>query len=137
MTVHPLGRLIAAVSLVFLSDVSAALSQSISIAGVWQTSEGSMELTQKGSEVSGPYAQDGGRVFGTLGDNVLQGIWVERDSNVTCDQPRDGSLHWGSITFTFNADVTAFSGAWEYCDGTSGASWTGQLVESSKMLIID
>lgn len=135
MTIRTLKGLLAAAFLACLADTSAAMAQTASIAGIWQTSGGRMELTQNDTEINGPYDQDDGRIFGTLTGNVLQGIWVEHGSNVTCAEPRDGSLHWGPITFAFNGDFTAFSGRWEYCDGTGGNAWTGQLVEHGKLTI--
>ncbi len=136
MIIRLLKGLLAVAFAFFLVGASAVMAQPLGpVSGVWKTSEGEMKLTQKGSDVKGPYDQDNGRIIGTLSGHTLTGVWVEADSSVTCDSSRDDSLHWGGITFNFNDDFTAFSGTWTYCDQTSERDWSGTLIARAKVMI--
>lgn len=137
MKFHIIGPIAAASVAVAFIGMSSALAQSSSVAGIWQSSEGKMELTQNGSDVSGPYDQDEGRVIGTLSGHTLSGIWVERSSDVECDETQDGSRYWGLIDFTFNDDFTGFSGTWTYCRQTGTRAWSGTLDSAAKLIIFD
>lgn len=96
-------------------------------AGDWQTSEGLMRLKASGQgKVSGTYTTDQGRVFLDVQGRQARGIWVERDSDRRCAEPRDGSRHWGWIAIKLDETGQRFSGNWGYCEEKNVAGpWTG------------
>jgi hypothetical protein len=96
---------------------------SISIAGVWKSSEGTITFKQLDSNVSATYTQDNGAVEGSISNNILTGYWIEDGSNRRCNAPRNGRYYWGRIRFVF--DGSSFRGAWGYCDDEPSRSWTG------------
>ncbi|RMG21756.1 MAG: hypothetical protein D6729_00040 [Deltaproteobacteria bacterium] len=99
------------------------------IAGVWDTSEGQATWEIRNGKITGPYSQDGGRVFLDVDGHVARGIWVENDSNQRCDRPRDGSYHWGRVELRFGPDFQSFEGWWSYCESTKQEkAWTGRRV---------
>lgn len=127
----------AAVLAVVLVGVSGAGAQpDYWIAGIWKTSEGRMVIKHSHPDVSGEYAQDGGRIIGTLDGQVLTGFWIENGSGVTCDTARDGSVHWGRIVFTFDEAFASFAGKWGYCDQAPTRNWTGTLEAAAKTLLV-
>jgi hypothetical protein len=94
-----------------------------SIIGLWESSEGVMNIKQSGSRVSGTYKQDKGAIEGRLSNNVLNGYWSESNSNRRCNTSRNGRYHWGSLRLVF--DGSTFRGAWGYCDDAPTTPWTG------------
>jgi hypothetical protein len=94
-----------------------------SITGVYETSYGTMSLSQSGDGVSGSYNSDNGKIFGTLAGNVLNGFWTEDGSAITCSSLRGGEDNWGTVTFDFT--TTGFSGSWDYCGNSGGGFWNG------------
>ena len=87
------------------------------LSGTWKTSFGLMTLTQAGSHVTGSYPHDGGKIEGTLEENVLRGNWSERPSY---KPPKDA----GDLEFTFSEDGRKFTGTWRY--GSQKQSWDGK-----------
>ena len=88
--------------------------------GVWDTTFGSMTLTQSGRSVKGSYDHDGGRLSGTVSGDVLSARW---DETPTRAGPRDA----GSLQFTLAPDGRSFTGTWRY-DGDEPSvsrSWNG------------
>lgn len=95
----------------------------VSIAGVWNSSEGTITFQQSGSRVSATYTQDNGVLEGKMSGDVLMGYWIEDGSNRRCDTALNGRYHWGKIRFVF--DGSSFSGLWSYCDDEPSYTWTG------------
>jgi hypothetical protein len=83
-------------------------------AGTWETTYGTMVLTQTGSNVSGTYEHSNGHIIGTVSGNVLTGTWSEAP---TYTPPDDA----GDVVLTISPSGTTFTGGWRY--GSSG-SWT-------------
>lgn len=135
MRFRALNLVTAAALAVALFGVSVSLAQPNNrIAGIWDTTEGQMKIEQSGGEVSGIYGGDDGRIFSTLQGNSLTGIWVERGSGVTCETPRDGSVHWGEFVFTFADDFRSFTGNWTYCGQSRTHRWNGTLKSAAKLI---
>ncbi|MBI4920558.1 MAG: hypothetical protein HY834_02320 [Devosia nanyangense] len=93
--------------------------------GKWTTTEGDMDLAQSGSDVTGTYVQDNGRVAGDVSDGKLAGYWGEDSSGVRCDTERLGTFYWGRIEWTLSDDGNGFSGSWSYCDQAPAGVWSG------------
>ncbi len=89
------------------------------------TSEGSMTFSGSTSGILARYGTDRGRVLGTLRGSIIDGYWVETDSNEKCSTAKDGSYYWGRIVATLEARGPRFNGKWNYCDGTPNKDWTG------------
>lgn len=83
--------------------------------GTWETTYGTMQLTQKGSKVTGGYSTNGGQIMGDVMDNKLQFVWQETN----------GSSGFG--TFTLSEDGSKFSGPWfsNSDPRTPSGTWTG------------
>ncbi len=99
------------------------------VLGAWRTDFGRMDLeaTDDG-RIRGVYAEDNGRIFGKVEDNVFEGVWVEDGSALKCRKQVDGSYYWGGIRFRYNEDFTAFEGSWGYCGGALRRSWAGTRI---------
>lgn len=104
----------------YIESVYAWLS---GIAGVWESTEGTITFKQSGSNISATYTQDNGAIEGSISNNILTGYWIEDGSARRCSASRNGSYHWGKIRFVFEG--SAFRGSWGYCDDEPGNSWTG------------
>lgn len=120
------------------SDTSPAGQKSyMSVAGIWATNWGRMELKSLDERnLSGRYETDNGRLSLTVfaeptGDIygariVLHGRWAEDDSGQKCGTTMDGTPYWGWVKLVFNEKLTSFSGEWGYCneEATAG-TWSG------------
>ena len=93
------------------------------IAGVWNSSEGTITLRQLGSNVSGNYKQDNGAIEGEFSGGILTGYWSEDWSLRRCSSPLNGRYYWGKIRFVFSGST--FSGLWSYCDDEPRKYWAG------------
>ncbi len=107
-------------------------STSRSIGGKWKT-DGEDERISfpnvSDGSVVGSYTPNEGRIVGRLKNGHLTGIWVERFSRESCKTEKEGSKYWGKLAFTFNPDVTKFSGSWGYCDDAPSISWSGRKIQ--------
>jgi hypothetical protein len=83
-------------------------------AGTWETSYGTMVLTQTGNQVTGNYEHSNGHITGTVSGNVLTGTWSEAPTYAAPDNA-------GDVVLTISPSGTTFTGGWRY--GSSG-SWT-------------
>jgi hypothetical protein len=68
--------------------------------GTWFTDFGEMRLTQQGNKVSGTYDYDGGKLTGTVTENVLRFQWTQASGSK------------GSGRFLLAADGKSFNGYW-------------------------
>jgi hypothetical protein len=73
------------------------------------------------------YTFERGKIEGVRKGNEIDGFWTQATSDRTCTTPRDGSYHYGRMTFTFNPALDSFEGRWGYCDETPYATWNGTL----------
>ncbi|MFC1967857.1 cohesin domain-containing protein [Chloroflexota bacterium] len=92
--------------------------------GTWDTNFGTMELVQSGSQVTGTYTHDGGRILGTVSGDTLTGTWSEAPSY---SPPSDA----GDFEFLISSDCGSFTAKWRY--GNTGdwrADWTGTKVSA-------
>jgi hypothetical protein len=108
------------------SVVKSAQGSLADFAGVWQTQEGELILTQRGASVVGRYVKDNGEIQGTVSGNVLTGYWIEDASNQRCPSLKNGRAHWGRIRFVHQGN--SFTGKWEYCakdPAQSKHAWNG------------
>lgn len=118
---------------------SAAIVKSTpaNFAGVWKTSYGDVYFPKYTSnEVRGAFwsypdsngKADNGRIIATVDAGKLNGYWVEDSGEQACATEKDGSLHWGPVTFETNDDFSVISGAWGFCDSPpegDDAGWVG------------
>jgi len=91
-------------------------------AGTWETTYGTMILSQSGNQVSGNYEHSNGYITGTVSGNVLYGTWSEAP---TYTAPGDA----GDVQLTISPTGTTFTGSWRY--GSSGGwagSWSGTTI---------
>jgi len=94
--------------------------------GTWDTSWGTMYLTQSLGKVTGTYDYQGGKIEGyiskNLSGNILVGTWSENPSYAPPDDA-------GDIEFIMSSDFNSLTGRWRY--GSSGgwySDWTGTRV---------
>jgi hypothetical protein len=83
-------------------------------AGTWETSYGTMVLTQTGNQVTGTNEHSNGQITGTVSGNDLTGTWSEAPTYAAPDNA-------GDVVLTISPSGTTFTGGWRY--GSSG-SWT-------------
>ena len=91
--------------------------------GVWNTGWGKMILTQSGTNVTGTYTHQDGKIKGIVKGNILTGKWSEAPSY---SEPQDA----GDVELELSEDGSSFSGRWRY--GSSGewdGVWTGTRVD--------
>ena len=88
--------------------------------GTWDTTYGSMTLTQNGSFVEGTYDTDSGHISGYVSGNVWSGRWDETPTRMG---PNDA----GPFQFTLAPDGQSFTGTWRYDgdDPSTTHSWDG------------
>ncbi|MBL8311397.1 MAG: hypothetical protein JNL19_13310 [Burkholderiales bacterium] len=90
-----------------------AAASAVSWTGDWSTNFGAMQLTQRGSHVSGAYDYRGGRLEGELVANVLRGRWTQDNAS-------------GHFVFQLSADGRRFDGRWGRGTADSdGGVWQG------------
>jgi hypothetical protein len=85
--------------------------------GTWNTSFGSMQLTQTGNQVTGTYADcpnNGATISGTVTGTALDGTWTEPCHNAQ-----------GRIHFVLSADGKSFTGLWGVGSATPTGAWNG------------
>ena len=72
------------------------------------------------------YTANNGRIHfvPTLDKRKWEGYWIE-DRFDACPTARDGSKHWGTMIFQFNADYSQFEGTWNMCGVSEKYTWTG------------
>ncbi len=99
------------------------------LGNVYTTNDwGDLKITEWGETRFGAdYSFERGRIEGVRQGNEIDGYWSQATSDRACSLPRDGSYHYGRMTFTFNAALDAFEGRWGYCDETPYATWDGTL----------
>jgi hypothetical protein len=91
-------------------------------AGTWETTYGTMVLTQTGNQVSGYYEHSNGHITGTVSGNVLYGTWSEAPTYAAPDNA-------GDVQLTISPDGKTFTGGWRY--GSSGSwnmNWNGTTI---------
>lgn len=96
------------------------------ITGSWQTSQGPMQIEQRGDNYVLIFAAIPGLVTGQLDDKGrLVGTWNRQDGPGPCPTEVDGSRHWGRFGLEFRPEQ-GFAGAWTYCDARpQGVNFTG------------
>jgi hypothetical protein len=96
------------------------------------STDGPMEVhvSQNGS-VHGQYRQDrghrrNGQLVGQLrGDSVIDGLWLQTESDQPCPYAREGTNSWGRFTIADARGPQPY-GAWGYCDEPPNRSWNLQ-----------
>jgi len=103
--------------------------QATEILGIWDSSEGLMQLRTSGTAVLGEYGDGGGQITGAFSQpDEFNGYWVQRKSSQACATEKEASPYWGRIQLRFeSSDRNAFSGYWSYCDADpTNAGWDGR-----------
>lgn len=93
------------------------------IAGIWNSTEGTITFKQSGSNISATYTQDNGVIEGNISNDILTGYWIEDGSLVRCKTSRNGRYYWGKVRFVFTG--SSFRGTWGYCDSEPRSYWAG------------
>jgi hypothetical protein len=91
--------------------------------GTWETTYGTMVLSQTGNQVTGNYEHDSGHITGTVSGNVLTGTWSEAPTY----SPANNDA--GDVQLTISPDGNSFTGGWRH--GSSGGwtmNWTGTKI---------
>lgn len=101
-----------------------AISDGVSLEGIWGSTEGDIRFHQQGNRVSGRYTNDNGELVGSVNNDLLRGYWIEDHSNKRCSSPKNGRYFWGKIEFRFTGN--SFAGRWGYCDDALSGTWSGQ-----------
>ena len=58
-----------------------------------------------------------------VGEHQLEGSWYAGDPHqVTCEDVRDGTTHWGPVALTFDEEFQRFTGSVGGCNSAKGAS---------------
>jgi len=85
--------------------------------GVWDTDFGDLTLEQDGSNLTGSYTYQGGKIVGTVDGLTATGTWSEAD---TYQPPKDA----GDFIFTIQPGCKTIEGQWGYgsCD------WDGDIM---------
>lgn len=89
--------------------------------GEWITQWGKLALTVNGSQATGTYDYEDGRIEGMLSPDgrVLKGTWSEAPSH---EPPSDG----GKFIFQLTEDGLGWTGVWGYGDNEMGGTWWGR-----------
>ncbi len=87
--------------------------------GVWEYyGEAGLTLNRVGDVICATYGSgDGWMKLAIVDDSTLIGHWYEGDHAVTCDEPRDGTDHWGWVEFRFDDTFESYDGRLGVCDG--------------------
>jgi hypothetical protein len=102
--------------------VSCASSPTGGWAGTWETTYGTMILSQSGNQVSGTYEHSNGTIVGTVSGNVLTGTWAEAPSYMPPDDA-------GDVQLTISPDGHTFTGGWRYGSfGSWNMNWNGTTI---------
>lgn len=90
---------------------------------------GQLSLTRwEADVVEGSYTHENGRFVGTRRGNQVDGYWYQPQSARACEQPRNGTVYYGRMTYAFSGDFGSFEGFWSYCDETPYQRWDGRLL---------
>lgn len=112
----------------FADAQSAADVQRTQIIGIWDSSEGLMQLQTSGADVVGEYGGGNGKIVGAFSQpDEFNGYWIQRSSSRACATEKDASQYWGRIQLRFESvKRNDFSGYWSYCDADpTNAGWDG------------
>jgi len=91
-------------------------------AGTWETTYGTMILSQSGNQVTGSYEHSNGIITGTVSGNVLYGTWSEAPTYTAPD-------YAGDVQLTISPNGFTFTGGWR--NGSSGSwsmNWNGTKI---------
>jgi hypothetical protein len=88
--------------------------------GVWNTDWGTMQFMQSGTNVSGTYTLDSGKIQGAMTGIQLSGAWSKSPSYTT---PKDA----GALQLNMSPLGDQFVGRWKYGACPWEGSWNGKL----------
>ena len=110
--------------------VGDSIPGSPTVAGDWETSQGSATFTQSGGRLEGSYKGGSGRVSAQGSGSNWTGYWAQATSGHRCPIQQLGSYYWGRMAFTFTDQNRRLDGHWSYCDASpsAGDPWTGRRV---------
>ncbi len=110
--------------------VGDSIPGSPTVAGDWETSQGSATFTQSGGRLEGSYKGGSGRISAQGGGSNWTGYWMQATSGHRCPIQQLGSYYWGRMAFTFTDQNRRLDGHWSYCDASpsAGDPWTGHRV---------
>ncbi len=82
----------------------------LNVEGIWRTNLGTLKMYQTGNEVSGTYAGDDGKMWGTVSGRKMKGTYTWKGKN-------------GTFEFEFDSQTKNFTGTWNR--GNTGGKWAG------------
>jgi hypothetical protein len=99
-------------------------------AGAWTSDYGAMSVKQKDADLTATYTSPSGRIAATVKDHTAEGYWLQHYSSRKCATARKGTIYWGRIRFTADAEGKTFAGRYSYCDDAFDArdsgNWAGK-----------
>ncbi len=88
--------------------------------GMWYTDWGTMQISVAGTNGSGTYTTNNGKLVGIISGNNFSGTWSRPPSYTA---PRDA----GAFSFVMSSDGLSFKGDWKYSDCSWAGPWDGTL----------
>lgn len=87
-------------------------------AGKWITNYGKLRIYDSGNNlITGSYSYQGfpAQIYAEeKHQNVFEGVWIQQNSEITCNEAARGSSHWGRVRILFTG--YKFFALWNYCD---------------------
>ncbi len=87
--------------------------------GTYQSSFGTLTISQNGNSISGTYTADNGKISGIMNGHIFLGTWSESPSY-------KGPSDAGKVQFEFSDDWTSFTGKWGYTGKPLTSNWSGK-----------
>ncbi|MFD1378828.1 hypothetical protein [Fodinicurvata halophila] len=89
-------------------------------------------ISEESGEVTGEYPNYSGRVVGRYDHDasVVEATWIQAQSEVRCDSDRNGSHHWGRVSWELDAGHD-LSGRWGYCEQPLDHAWNAQKLSGT------
>lgn len=85
--------------------------------GTWKTNHGPLRLVQIGDKVYGDYVNVNGTIQGSIKNNVLNGIFTNRNNR-------------GKFQFSINSNK--FAGQWAWANNSGKGHWNGTRISAAK-----
>lgn len=101
------------------NSISSSNYSNSNATGTYQSSFGTLTISQNGNSVSGTYTGDNGKLSGIMNGHIFIGTWSKAPSY-------KGPSDAGKVLFEFSDDWTSFTGKWGYQGKSLSGGWTGK-----------